>query len=258
MWVQKYQSREFLSFLAISTRFFQVLPNVRWLPMSSSVSNLATLITPAYAALLLRVGVVVAYPTEAVYGLGCDPFNKNAVYDLLALKQRDVSRGLILLSSSWENAAFLVDKKRIPNVRLQQVLTISPEVVTWVFPASVNVPNWIKGQHDSVALRITTHPIAKAICESFGCPIVSTSANLAHLPPARTKQELLQQFFSQNKEKQQIKGDVKEQNMQSRLNEKCGYTERQDKLAFVVAGHIGGLSKPTPIYDVLTGKIWRQ
>lgn len=185
--------------------------------------TISTLITPIYAALLLRVGKVIAYPTEAVYGLGCDPFNERAVAELLQLKQRPAAKGLILLAASWDKVEFLVDKNKVPEVNLQKALSTWPGAITWVFPASFAVPPWIRGEHDTIALRVTAHPVARAICENFDCPIVSTSANISALPPARIHSELVQQFG--------------------------------DKLEFVVAGEIGEEGKPTSIYDVLTGDV---
>lgn len=183
------------------------------------------IIEPQQAAAILRLGKVIAYPTEAVYGLGCDPFNKHAVENLLALKQREVSKGLLLIAADWEDVVDLVDMSKLFKNDLAKVLAAWPGPVTWLFPASSKVPSWIRGAYASVALRITAHPTASAICRAFAGPIVSTSANIADQPPARTRQELLQQFGN--------------------------------KIEFIVRGRVGRLKRPTPIYDVLTGKLVR-
>jgi len=180
-------------------------------------------ITPQQAASLLRVGQIIAYPTEAVYGLGCDPFNERSVKHLLQLKQRDINKGLILIAALWRDVEFLVDHAEVSRGCLRRVFARWPGPVTWIFPASDSVPSWIRGEHNSIALRITAHPTAKGICKAFGGPIVSTSANLAGFPPARTRQEFLAQF---------------------------------DNVA-IVSGRVGRLQQPTSIYDVLTGKAVR-
>lgn len=174
---------------------------------------------------VLRLGKIIAYPTEAVYGLGCDPFNKNAVENLLALKQRDVSKGLLLIAASWDDVVSLVDTSALSPNKLTKVFATWPGPTTWIFPATKLVPAWIRGYHTSVALRITAHPTARAICKAFAGPIVSTSANVASQPPAKTRREVLQQFHN--------------------------------KIKFVVRGRVGRLKKPTTIYEVLTGDVVR-
>src|SRR3990167_4516311 len=118
---------------------------------------------------------VIAYPTEAVYGLGCDPFSELAVKKILKLKKRDINKGLILIASNWKQIENLIQP--IPDEKLSQVMQTWPGPVTWLFPASDEVPRWISGAHSTIALRITAHPIAKALCEKWNGPIVSTSAN---------------------------------------------------------------------------------
>lgn len=172
---------------------------------------------------ILKQGGIIAYPTEAVFGLGCNPFNQTAVNKLLQLKQRDVAKGLILIASSWEQVKSLVTE--IPEKNLTAVLASWPGPHTWLFPANEKVPYWIKGEHSSVALRITAHPIAKAICAAFGGPVVSTSANVANLQPAKTAEEVLTQF--------------------------------PQGIDYIVPGDVGSLLNPTPIRDALTSKILR-
>jgi L-threonylcarbamoyladenylate synthase len=172
---------------------------------------------------ILHHGGVIAYPTEAVYGLGCDPFNHDAVKKLLSLKQRGESKGLILVAANWEQAQPLIAD--LDENLINKALATWPGAVTWVFPAAEIVPEWIRGEHNSVAIRISAHPVVRRICEAFGAPIVSTSANVAGFAPARTEQDVLQQF--------------------------------PVGIDFIVPGEIGGLDKPTPIYDVRTGEVFR-
>lgn len=175
------------------------------------------------AVTILQDGGVIAYPTEAVYGLGCDPFNEKAVRKILEIKKRSVEKGLILIAASWEQIKFLTEK--IPEEKLNTVLATWPGPFTWVFPASNKVPFWIRGAHNSIALRVTNHSIARLICEKFG-PIVSTSANLTQQSPATTTEEV-EKYFA-------------------------------DKVDLIIPGQTGGLKKTTSIMDVLTGKKIRE
>jgi len=131
----------------------------------------------------LRRGNIIAYPTEAVYGLGCDPFNATAVAKILQLKERSIDKGFILVASSWEQIEPLVQPIEPPA--LYRVLDTWPGPTTWIFPAKSDVPQWIRGNHTTVAVRVSATSIVKALCEAFGDPIVSTSANLKNQPPVR-------------------------------------------------------------------------
>lgn len=127
-----------------------------------------------HAARQVWAGEVIAYPTEAVYGLGCDPLNEAAVLRLLALKQRPIEKGLILIAADFTQLApFLSYDQQI----LDRVLPTWPGPVTWIIPAQAWVPNWLTGEHQSLAVRVTAHPLAKALCQQLHTPLVSTSAN---------------------------------------------------------------------------------
>lgn len=138
----------------------------------------------------LRDGGVIAYPTEAVWGLGCDPFNEPAVQRLLQIKQRPVEKGLILIAGALAQLDGLVDWDALPVVRRDAVLASWPGPHTWLVPATARVPRVITGAHDSVAVRVSAHPQVVALCEAFGGVLVSTSANLAGQPAATRRAEL--------------------------------------------------------------------
>ena len=169
------------------------------------------------ARAFIQAGEVIAYPTEAVYGLGCDPFNQQAVEALLALKKRSASKGLILLVSDWEHVLPLIGD--VPRARLEAVNQTWPGPVTWVFPKSDAVPAWLSGEHASIAIRMTAHPIARALCEH--APIVSTSANIAGIEPADDIKALDRLF--------------------------------PEGVVGVVVGDLGDDAAPSEIYDVLGG-----
>lgn len=171
----------------------------------------------------LHAGGVVAYPTEAVYGLGCDPENEQAVQRLLALKQRPVEKGLILI------AADLAQLRRylgpVPEAQMAQVLQSWPGPATWLLPAARGTPDWLTGGRDCLAMRVTGHPPARALCLAWGFPLVSTSANPTGRPPARSALQVRNYF--------------------------------DDRLDAILTGPLGGRSRPTPIRDARTGALVR-
>lgn len=144
----------------------------------------ATLDAPA-AARILRGGGLVAYPTEAVWGLGCDPRSEPATLRLLALKRRPAGKGLILVAASPAQLDAYADWTALAGQRRETVLAGWPGPRTWIVPATAAVPAWIRGEHDGVAVRVSAHPVVAALCEAFGGAIVSTSANPAGAPPVR-------------------------------------------------------------------------
>lgn len=138
----------------------------------------------------LRRGGVIAYPTEGVWGLGCDPFDEGAVRRLLALKQRPVEKGLILIAGALPQLDGLLAWDTLAEERRAAVLASWPGPNTWIVPATTRVPAWISGGQAGVAVRVSAHPEVVALCAAFGGPLVSTSANLSGAPAARTRAEL--------------------------------------------------------------------
>jgi len=142
------------------------------------------------AVAALRRGGVIAYPTEAVWGLGCDPFNEAAVMRLLASKQRDVGKGLILIAGALQQLHGLLDWDALPAARRAAVVASWPGPSTWIVPATPRVPRWITGDHDGVAVRVSAHPLVVALTAAYGGPLVSTSANPGGRSPAYARGEL--------------------------------------------------------------------
>jgi L-threonylcarbamoyladenylate synthase len=138
----------------------------------------------------LRDGGVIAYPTEGVWGLGCDPFDEAAVLRLLALKQREVDKGVILVGASAAQFDGLADWAALPAGRIDEIRASWPGPNTWIMPATARVPRWITGAHAGVALRASAHPVVAALCTAHGGPIVSTSANTAGAPAPRSFEAL--------------------------------------------------------------------
>ena len=144
----------------------------------------------ATAIAALRGGGVIAYPTEGVWGLGCDPRDETAVMRLLALKQRGVDKGLILIAASEAQLADFIDMASLDAAMRNAVRASWPGANSWIMPASGNAPRWITGAHDGIAVRVTAHPTVIALCNGFGGALVSTSANIASEPSPRTRAEL--------------------------------------------------------------------
>jgi len=185
--------------------------------------NDSALLTIRQGAQCLVDGGVIAYPTEAVYGLGCDPDNESAVRKILELKNRPASAGLILVADRLEHFAPYIQAVS-PEMK-ERALAAWPGPVTWLFPRAGRVPGWLAGEHDTVALRISAHAGCRALCDAFGGPIVSTSANPAAQEPARSVARVESYFPGQL----------------------CG----------IVQGELGGSDLPSEIRDLATGRVVR-
>ena len=187
------------------------------------IVNNSTAINNAVTALYNQQ--VIAYPTEAVFGLGCDPMNEVAVQHLLTIKQRPVEKGLILIAANFTQLNDYVDLMALSTVQIENVKQTWPGPATWVMPAKAQVPKWLTGQFDSIAVRVSAHPTVQALCLAFGGPITSTSANLTGLPPCVTAAEVDIQLGS--------------------------------LLGAIMDEPVGELAQPTTITDALTGQIYR-
>ncbi len=115
-----------------------------------------------------------------MFGLGCDPANEWAVRNLLALKGRQQTQGLVLIASSFAQLETWVSNTE--EVLLEKAMKTWPGPVTWLFPRAYNVPDYVAGHHDTIAVRITAHEPSRALCEAFGSALISTSANHRHTP----------------------------------------------------------------------------
>jgi L-threonylcarbamoyladenylate synthase len=170
------------------------------------------------AAEQLKAGKVVAYPTEAVYGLGCDPLNEQAVMHLLAIKQRPIEKGLILIAANLEQ---LQPYLMLNDDILAKIIPTWPGAVTWVIPAKPSVPKRLTGEHNTLAVRVTAHPVAQQLCACYGGAIVSTSANATTEPAMRTAEQV--------------------------------FTAFADTDIFILNGKVGELQQETAIYDAVSG-----
>ncbi|WP_114240218.1 L-threonylcarbamoyladenylate synthase [Dyella sp. C9] len=177
------------------------------------------------AAALLHGGGVLAYPTEAVFGLGCDPHDRRAFEQVFALKQRPATQGVLLIAAEFAQVERYIDLAAVPAEALAQAQASWPGPNTWIFPRSAAVPEWVAGAHAGIAVRVTAHAPAAALCRAFGGALVSTSANPHGQPPARSVDTVLDYF-----------GTI---------------------LDGVLDAPLGGLDRPSVIRDALTGAIIR-
>lgn len=137
---------------------------------------------------------VIAYPTESVFGLGCDPYDEGAVLKLLALKQRSPEKGLIVIAPQLELLLPFIDQTRLTTKHWQRLHTQIDRPLTWVVPKSTITPDFICGKFDNIAVRICRHPAVIALCQGAQTALTSTSANISGLPPCRTVDQVLSQF----------------------------------------------------------------
>ena len=170
-------------------------------------------------------GGIIAYPTEALFGLGCDPDNELAIASLLELKQRPVEKGLILLAANYAQLIPYVDDSNIPASKLAEILSRWPDGITQVMPANQNISPLLTGSFNTIAVRITSQPDVVELCNKLNKPIVSTSCNLSGEEPATTWQQAQQ---------------------------KIG-----DKIDYLIKGQTLGYKQASKIIDALTGEIYR-
>lgn len=171
----------------------------------------------------LARGELIAYPTEGVWGLGCDPANREAVEALIRLKGRNADKGLILIAGSMEQAEPYLGQ--ISPEQRRQLEQTWPGPVTWLVPNTGAAGEWIVGKHTTVAIRVSDHPLVQALCARFGGAIVSTSANPSGKAAARDSLRVRMYFG--------------------------------DQLAYILPGPLGGRDKPSQIRDLATNRVLR-
>ena len=175
------------------------------------------------AVKVLRGGGVLAYPTEGVFGLGCDPLNGLAVAKLAAMKRREVAQGFILIGACLTDLLpFIFPDEKI----FEKIVAETPNATTWIVPAAEALPNWLLGPGQTVAVRLTSHPLSARLCCAFGGAVISTSANSRGQRPAKGLLRIRQTF-------------------------------RTDCIDFLLPGRLGGAKGPSEIRDASTGRIVR-
>jgi len=170
----------------------------------------------------VKNGAVFAYPTEAVFGLGCDAKNKNSIIKILDIKQRDISKGLIVISDNLEKVRNFIDDSYYKTF-VEQNSDAKP--TTWLCPASDLVLPEVTGKSNKIAIRITSHKISCDICKLLDLPIISTSANKSGDDP---------------------------------FVESCEFDNYfHNHVDYIVDGKVGDSKKPSRILDLITKEVLR-
>lgn len=178
------------------------------------------------AVQIFQQGGVLAYPTEAVFGLGCDPDNQSAVEKILSIKKRPVEKGLILLAGQYAQLQPYIEESLLTIEQVEAMLSRWPNGVTQVVPASKRTKYFLTGQFDTIAVRITDQPDVVELCQQTQKPIVSTSANFTGEEPGKTWQEVEQALGT--------------------------------AVDLIVKGQTLGFSKPSTIIDAISGETFRS
>lgn len=173
---------------------------------------------------LLAQGGVIACPTEAVWGLSCDPDNPAAVERLLSLKNRPVDKGLILVAAHIDQFGDLLDD--LSDAQMARLALSWPGPTTWLVPHRGRVPAWVHGDHDTVAIRVSAHRNLVELCQLWGAPLISTSANPGGSQPAKQRYQV-QRYFG-------------------------------DELDAILPGVVGGAARPSIIRDLVRDEIVRN
>ena len=136
---------------------------------------------------VLSAGGLILYPTDTVWGIGCDATNEEAVSRVYQLKQRNDSKALIVLIDSADHLDhYVVD---VPAIA-RELIDVAVKPLTIIYEGAYNLAPNLLGAEDSVGIRIPNDEFCHRLCERFGKPIVSTSANVSGRPTAKTFAEI--------------------------------------------------------------------
>jgi len=169
-------------------------------------------------------GEVIGYPTEAVFGLGCDPDIADAVNNVLAIKTRPQDKGLILIAATFEQLLPYIDISELEPEIINKVHATWPGPYTWIMPKAKTTPDYLTGGRNTIAVRVSAHPTVIALCNAVNKPLVSTSANPSGEAPARTLEQIKTYFAD---------------------------------TIFAIDGEVDHNAQPSKIQDAVTGKVLR-
>lgn len=174
--------------------------------------------TPDSIIAALQNGEVIAYPTEGVWGFGCDPFSESAVKKVCELKNRSLTKGFIVLIRDWEMLESLVANEA--SIQWHAVKATWPGAVSWVFPPAETIPDFLQSANGGIALRMPAHPPLRQLLTDWGKPLLSTSANVSGHAPCMSEHSVQARFPG----------------------------------VLSLPGELGSLKTPTPLYDACSGK----
>ena len=147
------------------------------------------------AVRLLKKGGLIAFPTETYYGLGVDPFNKEALKRLFRVKQRNVDKAVLILVADQSQVELLADS--VPDYFNKLMADFWPGPLTLVFPARSLLPELLTGGTETVGIRLSPDRTASRLLQEFAGPITATSANRSGALPATTATEVNEIFGSE-------------------------------------------------------------
>ena len=158
---------------------------------------------------------IFAYPTEGVWGIGCNPFSEKAVKKLILLKKRPKNKGIIILGGYMEQLTPFTE--HLDEKLKKRMYSKWPGPHTWLVSSSSRTPKWLLGPKGLIALRLSSHKTVIKLTETLGMPICSTSANLSGNEPAKDSNEI-RTFFKDT--------------------------------VLIIGGELGSLKRPTPVQDL--------
>lgn len=141
----------------------------------------------------LDAGKLLVYPTESVFGLGCLANNKQALKRLRRIKRRESHKGFIVLCASTKQLHQSFPEIRLSTEHLAKLNEAQEHPTTWLLPYKKHLNPLLVGNNNSLAVRITEHPIARSLCQQCG-PLVSSSANPAGIKTPETLLKVRKQF----------------------------------------------------------------
>lgn len=143
-----------------------------------------------HAAHIINHGGIIAYPTETVYGLGCDIYNPDAIEKINIIKQRPLNKQFIILVGEIAQIRSLIEI----NDKEKSIIENTTEPTSWVIKASPLAPEWLTDDRNMLTIRISQNSLVKKLCHILGHGIISTSANISGKKPARTSLDLHNAF----------------------------------------------------------------
>ncbi len=145
-----------------------------------------------HAAHIIKHGGIIAYPTDTIYGLGCDPYNPDAVEKINLIKQRPLNKQFILLAGHINQVRPLI----LISKEQEKVITQNASPTSWVVNASKCAPAWLTDANGTLTIRISRHDDVQRLCHALGHAIISTSANISGKTPAKNSLDLHRYFHN--------------------------------------------------------------
>jgi len=140
---------------------------------------------------VLQAGGIILYPTDTVWGIGCDATNEEAVKKVYELKRRVDNKAMLVLTDNPAKLNMYVS--RIPDIAWD-LIEVADKPLTIIYPKAKNLAANLLADDQSVGIRITNEPFSKTLCERFRKPIVSTSANISGQPSPSNFNEISEEI----------------------------------------------------------------